>query len=57
MDNNLWDDFLLECFAPGLVLGRVDIVCHSCGEITSHQCNDDGSNAYLCPACGVRNEV
>jgi hypothetical protein len=57
MNKKLWEELLLECLAPGLVLGWIDIVCRLCGETTSHPCTDDGSNAYLCPAYGARNEV
>lgn len=57
MDKNIWDDLVLEALAPGLVLGWVDVVCRCCGETTSQQCNQDGTNTYLCPACGARNEV
>ena len=47
----------LESVAPGMVFGKVDIVCCGCGETSSHNCNADGSNAYVCPHCGVRNEL
>ena len=47
----------LESVAPGMVFGKVDIVCCGCGETSSHNCNADGSNAYVCLHCGVRNEL
>ena len=47
----------LESVAPGMVFGTVDVVCCGCGETSSHNCNADGSNAYVCPHCGVRNEL
>jgi predicted RNA-binding Zn-ribbon protein involved in translation (DUF1610 family) len=47
----------LESVAPGMVFGTVDVVCCSCGETSSHNCNADGSNTYVCPHCGVRNEL
>ncbi len=45
-------DFALS---PGMVLGTVDVVCCGCGETNSRNCNTDGSNAYGCPHCGMRN--
>ena len=47
----------LESVAPGIVFGTVDVVCCGCGETSSHNCNADGSNAYVCPHCGMRNEL
>ena len=47
----------LESIAPGMVFGTVDVVCCGCGETSSHNCNADGSNAYVCPHCGMRNEL
>jgi len=47
----------LESVAPGIVFGTVDVVCCGCGETSSHNCNADGSNAYVCLHCGVRNEL
>ena len=47
----------LESVAPGMVFGKVDIVCCGCGETSSHNCNADGSNTYVCPHCGMRNEL
>ena len=47
----------LESVAPGMVFGTVDVVCCGCGETSSHNCNADGSNAYVCPHCGMRNEL
>ena len=47
----------LESVAPGMVFGKVDIVCCGCGETSSHNCKADGSNAYVCAHCGVRNEL
>lgn len=47
----------LESVAPGMVFGTVDVVCCGCGETSSHNCNADGSNTYVCPNCGVRNEL
>jgi len=47
----------LESVAPGMVFGTVDVVCCGCGETSSHNCNADGSNTYLCPHCGMRNEL
>jgi len=47
----------LESIAPGLVFGTVDVVCCGCGETSSHNCNADGSNTYVCPHCGMRNEL
>ena len=47
----------LESVAPGIVFGKVDVVCCGCGETSSHSCNADGSNTYVCPHCGVRNEL
>jgi predicted RNA-binding Zn-ribbon protein involved in translation (DUF1610 family) len=47
----------LESVAPGIVFGTVDVPCRVCGETTSHNCNADGSNTYVCPHCGVRNEL
>jgi len=47
----------LESVAPGMVFGTVDVVCCGCGETSSHNCNADGSNTYVCPHCGMRNEL
>ena len=47
----------LESVAPGMVFGTVDVVCCGCGETSSHNCNADGSSTYLCPHCGMRNEL
>jgi hypothetical protein len=47
----------LESVAPGMVFGTVDVVCCGCGETSSLNCNADGSNTYVCPHCGVRNEL
>jgi hypothetical protein len=47
----------LESVAPGMVFGAVDVVCCGCGETSSHTCNADGRNAYVCPHGGVRNEL
>ena len=47
----------LESVAPGMVFGTVDVVCCGCGETSSHNCNADGSSAYACPHCGMRNEL
>ena len=47
----------LESVAPGMVFGTVDVVCRACGETSSLNYNVDGSNAYVCPNCGVRNEL
>jgi predicted RNA-binding Zn-ribbon protein involved in translation (DUF1610 family) len=46
-----------ESIAPGMVFGTVDVVCCECGEANSLKCNGDGSNTYICPNCGVRNEL
>lgn len=47
----------LESVMPGIVLGTVDVVCSACGQTSSHPCNADGSNGYVCPVCGIRTEV
>jgi len=47
----------LESIAPGLVFGTVDVVCCGCGKPSSHNCNADGSNVYVCLHCGMRNEL
>lgn len=47
----------LESLAPGIVFGTVDVVCRTCGEISSLKCNADGSNTYICPQCGERTEL
>lgn len=47
----------IESIAPGLVFGTVDVVCSGCGVTSCHKYNADGSNTYICPACGVEAEV
>lgn len=57
-----FDDFLddvpeLEAMMPGIVFGTVDVVCNKCGEVTTHEANQDGNNSYKCPTCGRFTEV
>jgi hypothetical protein len=47
----------LESVVPGMVFGTVDVVCRACGEASSLNCNVDGSNTYVCPNCGVTNDL
>jgi formylmethanofuran dehydrogenase subunit E len=53
-----WDEIIeMECVMPGSVFGTVDVVCDQCGEITTHEANQDGNNSYQCPDCGSFTEV
>ncbi len=47
----------LTLVVPGAVFGSVDVVCCGCGEASSLKCNTDGSKMYVCPHCGVRNDL
>ena len=53
-----WDELIeMECVIPGIVFGTVDVVCDQCGELTTHEANQNGNNSYQCPDCGSFTEV
>jgi hypothetical protein len=58
----MWEDFLkkqieYEAIQPGIILGAVDLICRGCGVVSTHEPNADGSCQYVCPVCGVANDV
>ncbi len=46
-----------EVIQPGIILGAVDLICQQCGAVSIHPPNADGLCRYVCPACGVANDV
>ena len=57
-----FDDFMddvveYESVMPGIIFGTVDVVCNQCGEITTHEANQDENNSYQCPRCRSFTEV
>ena len=53
MCDDFMDDFIeYEAIMPGIVFGTVDVVCDRCGEVTTHEANQNGNNSYQCSHCG-----
>ena len=46
-----------EVIQPGIFLGAVDLICRECRAVSTHEPNADGSCRYVCPTCGVTNDV
>jgi len=46
-----------EAIQPGIILGAVDLICRQCGAVSTHEPNTNGSCRYVCPDCGVANDV
>jgi len=56
MNWHLEDFLVMECIAPGLIFGQLDIVCENCNCPYVADYEDENQNGYLCPNCGLLNK-